>query len=63
MMKSRTKEEIRSRITREFLVELVEELIDAAADYGRHGDDLSGDNLNTAAEKLYNVVEALEIES
>jgi hypothetical protein len=54
-------EQIRALLTKEFLREMIEELIDAATDYGRSSDDKDGQSLNLAAEKLYNAVEALEI--
>lgn len=54
-------ERMRALITKTILREMIEDLIDAANDYGRSGNELDGHALNLAADKLYNTVEALEI--
>jgi hypothetical protein len=64
-MNQSKRKELRSLLTRELAHELVEELIDAATDLGAGQASPLTDtkpleyNLNQAAEKLYNALDAL----
>lgn len=63
------RKELRALLTKEFLHELVEELIDAATDLGGGQANPLTDtkpleyNLNQAAEKVYNALDAIAEES
>lgn len=52
---------LRTLVTKEFLRELVEELLETSATYGGDFSETNAQAMHKAAEKLYNVIDALDI--